>query len=175
MRGQPARWKQGDATAPNRVRFLESRQYARDLNLEILPGKNNYFFNWSLLGSKIWCLKYQFKMESMEKGVVHKETAAKPDQGKYTLIRSNSDEYLVEPYLYGGLYDEPLPCFGCGVGWFTFLLGFVFPPLWYYAAFLYLRKYSRKNPRERPGLGASAIAALVCTVAAVILTLSLVL
>lgn len=114
-------------------------------------------------------------MESMEKGVVHKETAVKPDEGKYTLIRSNSDEYLIEPYLYGGLYDEPLPCFGCGIGWFTFLLGFLFPPLWYYAAFLYLRKYSRKNPRERPGLGASAIAALVCTVASLIITLALVL
>ncbi|RVW88138.1 hypothetical protein CK203_042865 [Vitis vinifera] len=39
--------------------------------------------------------------------------------------------------LSGGLYDKPLLCFGCGIGWFSFLMGFVFPPLWYYATVLY--------------------------------------
>ncbi|KAL5566907.1 hypothetical protein UlMin_030071 [Ulmus minor] len=63
----------------------------------------------------------------------------------------------------GGLYDRPLPCFGCGIGWFSFLLGFVFPPLWYVAAVLFLAKYYKKDPRERPGLAASAIAALICS------------
>jgi hypothetical protein len=38
------------------------------------------------------------------------------------------------------------------------LLGFVFPVMWYYAAFLYFWKYYDKDPRERSGLGASAIA-----------------
>ena len=31
------------------------------------------------------------------------------EKGRYTLIR-DSDE---------GLYDKPLPCFGCGIGWFS--------------------------------------------------------
>ncbi|CAN6885268.1 unnamed protein product [Brassica oleracea] len=30
-----------------------------------------------------------------------------------------------------------------------FLLGFVFPPLWYYATFLYFGNYYRRDPRER--------------------------
>ncbi|XP_062103654.1 large ribosomal subunit protein eL20z-like [Humulus lupulus] len=55
-------------------------------------------------------------------------------------------------------------CFGCGIGWFSFLLGFVFPPLWYYATVLYFGNYYLKDPRERPGLAASAIAALICSV-----------
>ena len=39
-----------------------------------------------------------------------------------------------------------------------FLLGFAFPPLWYYATVLYFGNYYLKDPRERPGLAASAIA-----------------
>lgn len=38
-----------------------------------------------------------------------------------------------------------------------FLLGFAFPPLWYYATVLYFGNHL-KEPRERPGLAASAIA-----------------
>lgn len=38
-----------------------------------------------------------------------------------------------------------------------FLLGFAFPPIWYYATVLYFGNYL-KGPRERPGLAASAIA-----------------
>ncbi|GAB2291856.1 hypothetical protein Dimus_026109 [Dionaea muscipula] len=86
------------------------------------------------------------------------------DKGKYSLVRSNED-YQV------GIYDKPLPCFGCGIGWFSFLLGFVFPPLWYYAAFLYLGNHYRKDPRERAGLAASAIAAMACTFVLMILLL----
>lgn len=66
---------------------------------------------------------------------------------------------------YGGIYDKPLPCFGCGIGWFSFLLGFVFPLMWYYATILYFGNYYRKDPRERSGLAASAIAALICSIA----------
>lgn len=39
-----------------------------------------------------------------------------------------------------------------------FLLGFVFPLMWYYATILYFGNYYRKDPRERAGLAASAIA-----------------
>ncbi|KAK9293200.1 hypothetical protein L1049_021189 [Liquidambar formosana] len=50
----------------------------------------------------------------------------------------------------------------CDIG-HSFILGFLFPPLWYYATFLYIRNYHDKDPRERPGLAASAIAALIFT------------
>ncbi|KAH6757430.1 Ribosomal protein L18ae family [Perilla frutescens var. hirtella] len=73
------------------------------------------------------------------------------EKGKYTLIRDEEDSQL-------GLYDKPLPCFGCGIGWFTFLVGFLCPLTWYYATILYFGNYYRKDPRERAGLAASAIA-----------------
>ncbi|XP_061359743.1 uncharacterized protein LOC133303781 [Gastrolobium bilobum] len=84
------------------------------------------------------------------------------EKGKYTLIRDPEDYQM-------GLYDKPLPCYGCGIGWFSFLVGFLCPPLWYYATILYFGNYYRKDPRERAGLGASAIAALVCSVALLII------
>ncbi|KAJ4708832.1 60S ribosomal protein L18a-like protein [Melia azedarach] len=79
------------------------------------------------------------------------------DKGRYTLIRDPED-------FQAGTYDKPLPCFGCGIGWFSFLLGFVFPLMWYYATILYFGNYYRKDPRERAGLAASAIAAMACSV-----------
>lgn len=77
------------------------------------------------------------------------------EKGRYTLVKDVEDYQTA-------LYDKPLPCFGCGVGWFSFLLGFAFPLMWYYATFLYFGNY-RKDPRERAGLAASAIAAMVCS------------
>lgn len=41
---------------------------------------------------------------------------------------------------------------------FSFLLGFAFPLMWYYATILYFGNYYRRDPRERAGLAASAIA-----------------
>ncbi|KAH7572100.1 hypothetical protein JRO89_XS04G0200900 [Xanthoceras sorbifolium] len=79
------------------------------------------------------------------------------EKGRYTLIRDPEDFQL-------GIYDKPLPCFGCGIGWFSFLLGFVFPLMWFYATILYFGNYYRKDARERAGLAASAIAAMACTV-----------
>jgi hypothetical protein len=51
----------------------------------------------------------------------------------------------------------------------SFLLGFVCPLMWYYATILYFGNYYHKDPRERAGLAASAIAVSVvfvikCTV-----------
>ncbi|XP_019058545.1 PREDICTED: uncharacterized protein LOC104818116 [Tarenaya hassleriana] len=63
-------------------------------------------------------------------------------KGRYTLVK---DMDCMEQ----GIYDKPLPCFGCGIGWFSFLLGFAFPLMWYYATFLYFGNYYRKDPRER--------------------------
>ncbi|KAF6141392.1 hypothetical protein GIB67_021208 [Kingdonia uniflora] len=39
-----------------------------------------------------------------------------------------------------------------------FLLGFVFPVMWYYATVLYFGNYYNEDPREMAGLTASAIA-----------------
>ncbi|XP_026398873.1 uncharacterized protein LOC113294710 [Papaver somniferum] len=86
------------------------------------------------------------------------------EKGRYTLIKDSDDHPL-------GLYDKPLPCFGCGIGWFSFLLGFLIPLMWYYATILYFGNYYRKDPRERAGLAASAIAALICTVVLIVTAL----
>ncbi|CAA0835010.1 Ribosomal protein L18ae family [Striga hermonthica] len=89
------------------------------------------------------------------------------EKGKYSLIRGEDDTPL-------GLYDKPLPCFGCGIGWFSFLLGFLCPLMWYYATILYFGNYYRKDPRERAGLAASAIAAMGCSVILLIVVLVLI-
>ncbi|XAR49911.1 hypothetical protein NMG60_11004094 [Bertholletia excelsa] len=81
--------------------------------------------------------------------------------GNYTLLKDVEDIQL-------GKFDKPLPCCGCGIGWFCLLLGFVFPPLWFFATILYFGSYYHKDPRERAGLAANAIAALLFTVAVVI-------
>ncbi|KAK9292338.1 hypothetical protein L1049_020304 [Liquidambar formosana] len=103
----------------------------------------------------------------MEKGgdQQKKEMVAQhhPDEGKFSLLGQRALGYS------SGHYDKPLSCFGCGIGWFSFILGFAFPPLWYYATVLYFGNYHLKDPRERPGLAASAIAALVCSVAVLML------
>ncbi|CAN6570950.1 unnamed protein product [Malus baccata var. baccata] len=71
--------------------------------------------------------------------------------GDYAPIGDQEDPKL-------GMFDKPLPCFGWGIGWLSLLLGFVFPVMWYYATFLYFVKYYQKDPRERTGLEASAVA-----------------
>ncbi|XP_008808927.2 60S ribosomal protein L18a-like protein isoform X1 [Phoenix dactylifera] len=77
--------------------------------------------------------------------------------GKYILINDEEDPRLA-------MFDKPLPCCGCGIGWCSLLLGFVCPLIWYCAAILYLCSYYHRDPRERSGLAANAIAALVCTI-----------
>ncbi|XP_048136523.1 uncharacterized protein LOC115734360 isoform X2 [Rhodamnia argentea] len=78
------------------------------------------------------------------------------------ILTDEGDFSLLEPAASPGFsprpFDKPLPCFGCGIGWFSFLLGFVFPPFWYYATVLYFGNHHLKDPRERAGLAASAIA-----------------
>ncbi|KAK4757900.1 hypothetical protein SAY87_019201 [Trapa incisa] len=89
---------------------------------------------------------------------VLKGQIADASDARYTLVKDPED------YQFGGIYDKPLPCFGCGVGWFSFLLGFLCPLMWYYATVLYFGNHYRKDPRERAGLAASAIAAMVYSV-----------
>ncbi|GBG75752.1 hypothetical protein CBR_g20998 [Chara braunii] len=68
----------------------------------------------------------------------------------------------------GGKYERILPCCGCGIGWTLFLLGFLVPVLWYVGGFLYLIFPGGLDRRERPGLAATAVAALVNLVFALI-------
>ncbi|MFS7981012.1 hypothetical protein Hanom_Chr10g00945911 [Helianthus anomalus] len=86
------------------------------------------------------------------------------EKGNYTLIGDVENNEL-------GYFDKPLPCFGFGIGWFCLLFGFIFPLLWYYATILYFRNYYQKDPRERTGLAAGAIAALIFTIAVLIAVL----
>ncbi|KAF6164773.1 hypothetical protein GIB67_041025 [Kingdonia uniflora] len=102
-----------------------------------------------------------------DQGIGISTDAMDREKGKYVLIKDP------EEYHHLGLFDKPLPCFGCGIGWFSFLLGFVFPLMWYYATILYFGNYYQKDPRERAGLAASAIAALACSVAGLITALVL--
>lgn len=62
-------------------------------------------------------------------------------------------------------HNGPLPCCGCGIGWWSFLMGFVFPLFWYYGAFRFFAPQYRSELRERPGLAACVVAAFVNTVA----------
>ncbi|CAA6667926.1 unnamed protein product [Spirodela intermedia] len=80
------------------------------------------------------------------------------------------------------MFDKPLPCFGCALSLSTLSLkkffeivlmgsvsaqfpaGFAIPLMWYYATILYFSNYYRRDPRERSGLAASAIAALVFSI-----------
>ncbi|NP_001315321.2 uncharacterized protein [Zea mays] len=81
--------------------------------------------------------------------------------GKYTLLRDEENPRWT-------IFERRLPCCGCGIGWSSFLLGFLCPLIWYFATTLYCCKYYNKDPRERPGLAASAVAALIFTVLALI-------
>ncbi|KAI4330696.1 hypothetical protein MLD38_028956 [Melastoma candidum] len=82
-------------------------------------------------------------------------------KGNYVVLHNEENPQL-------GLFDKPLPFCGCGIGWFSFLLGFVFPVMWYFATVLYFCNYYQRDPRERSGLAASAIAAMICTIGLVI-------
>eukprot|EP00250_Pteridium_aquilinum_P035068 c8560_g1_i1 orf=194-544(+) len=99
-----------------------------------------------------------------------KLSSSETENGGYTLLE---DGEFVDSY--GGMFDQPLPCFGCGIGWFLFLLGIIFPVAWFIGTFLYLISYYKSDPRERAGLGACAAAALICSVIIFIIVLIVVL
>ncbi|EPS64766.1 hypothetical protein M569_10019, partial [Genlisea aurea] len=90
---------------------------------------------------------------------------AGPEKSRYSAMKDENNASQL------GLYDQPLPCYGCGIGWFSFVVGFVCPPMWYYATVLYFVNHWGKDPRERSGLAASAIAALACTLMLLIVLL----
>ncbi|KFK35719.1 hypothetical protein AALP_AA4G028100 [Arabis alpina] len=62
----------------------------------------------------------------------------------------------------GPVREEPLPCFGIGIGWFLFIIGFPFGSIPWYIA-LYLIVCAKINPREKPGYIACSLAAVLAT------------
>jgi len=60
--------------------------------------------NGSFIKSFPWMWFMNFSGRGMD--------AAEYGKTKYTLIKDVED---YQP----GVYDKPLPCFGCGVGWFS--------------------------------------------------------
>ena len=66
-----------------------------------------------------------------------------------------------------GHKHDRLPCFGIGMGWFLFVLGFFLGAIpWYVGAFLLW--CSRVDYREKPGYVACTIAAVLATIAVII-------
>ena len=63
--------------------------------------------------------------------------------------------FVVDEFFCARVYVDQRTCF-CSL-----LLGLVCPLLWYYATFLYFRKYYQRDPRERDGLAANAVAVSV--------------
>ncbi|EYU33349.1 hypothetical protein ABFS82_13G085100 [Erythranthe guttata] len=60
--------------------------------------------------------------------------------------------------------EERLPCCGVGLGWFLFIVGFFMGAIpWYIGAFLLL--CARLDYREKPGLVACSIAAILAALA----------
>ncbi|GER36035.1 ribosomal protein L18ae family [Striga asiatica] len=136
-----------------------------DVNVEEGEGRNALEMARSVSDKHLDLLRPSARYYSIFKGQATDSTDRA--KGKYTLIRGEDDTQL-------GLYDKPLPCFGCGIGWFSFLLGFLCPLMWYYATILYFGNYYRKDPRERAGLAASAIAAMGCSIILLIVVLVLI-
>ncbi|KAF6148102.1 hypothetical protein GIB67_024277 [Kingdonia uniflora] len=95
------------------------------------------------------------------------------EKGKCMLIRDVEDYQLREREKGKRHYDKPLTCFGCSIRWFSFLLGFIFSVIWYYATVLYFGNYNHKDPRERAGLAASAIVIVrnLCSVRLMLLSM----
>ncbi|XWS10815.1 hypothetical protein CRYUN_Cryun38cG0030300 [Craigia yunnanensis] len=63
--------------------------------------------------------------------------------------------------------EHRLPCCGCGLGWFLFIIGFFLGAIpWYIGLFILL--CSRIDYREKPGYIACTIAAILATIAIVL-------
>ncbi|KAL2533277.1 Ribosomal protein L18ae family [Abeliophyllum distichum] len=136
----------------------------QNATIEEEKDRNGFELVKSVSDKHLDLLRPSARYYSMFKG--QRVDAAEHEKGKYPLIRDEEESLL-------GIYDRPLPCFGCGIGWFSFLLGFLCPLMWYYATILYFGNYYRKDPRERAGLAASAIAAMACSVVLLIVIIIL--
>jgi len=63
--------------------------------------------------------------------------------------------------------QRPLPCCGCGFGWFLFIIGFLLGALpWYLGMIIMI--VGRIDHREKPGYIACTIAAILATIAVIL-------
>ncbi|XP_073279445.1 large ribosomal subunit protein eL20z-like [Primulina huaijiensis] len=63
--------------------------------------------------------------------------------------------------------EHRLPCCGCGVGWFCFIIGFFIAAIPWYIAAIILMCSRNIDPREKPGYVACTIAAVLTAIAAI--------
>ncbi|XP_075517555.1 uncharacterized protein LOC142551930 isoform X2 [Primulina tabacum] len=85
----------------------------QNASIEEGGGRNSLEVVTSVSDKRLDLLRPSARFYSMLKGKM--ADAADKVKGKYTLIRDEDDSQL-------GIYEKPLPCFGCGVGWFSFLV-----------------------------------------------------
>ncbi|KAH7859602.1 hypothetical protein Vadar_003096 [Vaccinium darrowii] len=64
---------------------------------------------------------------------------------------------------------DRLPCCGCGLGWFLFILGFFLGIIPWYVGAILLLCHRNKDKREKPGYIACAIMAVIGTILLVVL------
>ncbi|KAE8677315.1 60S ribosomal protein L18a-like isoform X1 [Hibiscus syriacus] len=65
--------------------------------------------------------------------------------------------------------ERRLPCCGCGLGWFLFIIGFFLGTIpWYIGLLMLLCARERMDHREKPGYIACTIAAVLATIAIVL-------
>ncbi|XP_038998107.1 60S ribosomal protein L18a-like protein isoform X2 [Hibiscus syriacus] len=65
--------------------------------------------------------------------------------------------------------ERRLPCCGCGLGWFLFIIGFFLGAIpWYIGLLMLLCARERMDHREKPGYIACTIAAVLATIAIVL-------
>ena len=62
---------------------------------------------------KASCYLYEYLCNQLRgKAVMVGQAQDAAEKGKYTLIKDVEDFQT-------GIFDKPLPCFGCGIGWFS--------------------------------------------------------
>ncbi|KAK8507441.1 hypothetical protein V6N13_141463 [Hibiscus sabdariffa] len=65
--------------------------------------------------------------------------------------------------------ERRLPCCGCGLGWFLFIIGFFLGAIpWYIGLIMLVCTRDRMDYREKPGYIACTIAAVLATIAIVL-------
>lgn len=73
------------------------------------------FFQLEMLITSVFCLYIHLCSKWLIIHLGQGKDAPDHIRSKYTLLRDVEDAQV-------GLYDKPLPCFGCGIGWFSWVL-----------------------------------------------------
>ncbi|XP_073043366.1 uncharacterized protein [Primulina eburnea] len=103
-------WRRSQYT---KIYHLGRTVMEQNASIEEGAGRNILEVVTSVSDKRLDLLRPSARFYSMLKGKM--ADAADKVKGKYTLIQDEDDSQL-------GIYEKPLPCFGCGVGWFSFLM-----------------------------------------------------